>query len=76
MLLIGPWRDRNSDHECIFGDTRVKAEMVQDGVLSCITPGNFPADHLPSPVTLDFQSSIKFVFSAQNGCDTYTYILG
>ena len=39
VLLVGPWHTASNEYTCMFGDTPVKAELVQDGVLSCITPG-------------------------------------
>lgn len=39
MLLVGPWRTGTSDYTCMFGDIPVRAGLVQEGVLSCITPG-------------------------------------
>ena len=40
VLLVGPWKaDGSSEYTCTFGEKSVKAELVQDGVLSCITPG-------------------------------------
>ncbi|XP_067950897.1 calmodulin-binding transcription activator 2-like isoform X2 [Watersipora subatra] len=45
VLLVGPWRhgedqDDSSGYTCLFGEKTVKADLVQDGVLSCITPAH------------------------------------
>jgi len=39
VLLVGPWMAESCKYSVLFDDLTVEAEMVQHGVLSCITPG-------------------------------------